>query len=545
MPAGWQIVDDVEDARLRSRAIAAVLAQDEPSRLRTLLNLLTKGAANRSIHQLLRETVKQAHELFLESPPEAWQQVPRYKPLAEDELAATLEDLRTLAVPGSRMVTARDADYDRAVQGRWDEFLTTGLAAKIHAGENTYHGAPLPPEAVAVYQRLLEHVRAVLVGRVASQTAATAELLERFHGHYQQLQQRQRALRFADVARYLTEGRWMADAAALAWRLDSPIDHLLLDEFQDTSPPQWRVLRPLAERVTAGDAATSLFCVGDVKQAIYGWRGGVAEIFDAIDQQLPGLQTLALNTSYRSAPPVIEAVNRVFTGLTAHPNLGRAAAAVHSWCARFEPHSTARRQLPGYAALLTGPATPAGGDAHDTLLAFAAERVAELTAQAPGCSLGVLVRTNETVAHLIYRLRKLGLRASEEGGRPLTDSAAVQVVLSLLRLADHPGHTVARYHLAHSPLAGCVGFSDPHDDRAARRMAQEVRRALVRDGYGPASRGGPRLWPPAATAASRAACNNCSNGPTPTTTARRCGRPTSSSWSRRSGWPTPCRPTSA
>ena len=138
LPAGWQIVDDVEDARLRSAAIAAVLAREEPSRLRTLMNLLTKGTATRSIRQLIRETVDQAYELFLETPPEAWQQVPRYKPLAEEELAATLEDLRTLALSGSRMATARDGDYDRAVQGRWDEFLTKGLAAKIHAGENTY-----------------------------------------------------------------------------------------------------------------------------------------------------------------------------------------------------------------------------------------------------------------------------------------------------------------------------------------------------------------------------------------------------------------------
>ena len=73
----------------------------------------------------------------------------------------------------------------------------------------------------------------------------------------------------------------------LAFRLDGGIRHVLLDEFQDTSPSQWRVLRSLAQSVTAKGGG-SFFCVGDAKQAIYGWRGGVAEIFDALDGELTG-----------------------------------------------------------------------------------------------------------------------------------------------------------------------------------------------------------------------------------------------------------------
>ncbi len=125
------------------------------------------------------------------------------------------------------------------------------------------------------------------------------------------------------------------DLGSLSFRLDARIDHLLLDEFQDTSPQQWRVIQPWAERVTAGADGTSFFCVGDVKQAIYGWRGGIAEIFDAIDRQLPGLTPQSLNTSFRSSPPVIDAVNHIFTHLAEHPNLGRAEPAVKRWSQRF------------------------------------------------------------------------------------------------------------------------------------------------------------------------------------------------------------------
>jgi ATP-dependent exoDNAse (exonuclease V) beta subunit len=484
LPAGWQIVDELEESRLRSAAVAAVLARDEPARLRTLVNLLTKGAASRSVSQLLRDTIGDAYELFLETEPEAWKRVPRSKPLTGDELAATLEELRTLTLPGA-LAGARDGDYDCAIRGDWDTLLTKGLAAKIHQGETTYSRKPIPPEAVAVYERLLRHVRSDLVGRVALQTEATHDLLVRFQAEYERLQLARRGLRFGDIARRLGDLRRVADGAALAFRLDSHIDHLLLDEFQDTAPLQWRVLRPLAERVTARQSGGSFFCVGDVKQAIYGWRGGVAEIFEAVAGQLPDLDTAGLNISYRSAPPVIETVNRVFAGMTAHPNLGRAETAVRRWSERFATHETTLTTLPGYVALLTTPqpADPAG--ARDTVLTFAAQQVADFVRQSPAIGVGVLVRKNDTVARLIYLLRNLGVPASEEGGHPLTDSAAIQIVLSLLKLADHPADTVARFHVAHSPLAAHVGLTDYADGAQARHVAQSVRTALLGQGYGP------------------------------------------------------------
>ena len=62
-------------------------------------------------------------------------------------------------------------------------------------------------------------------------------------------------------------------------------DHLLLDEFQDTSSQQWQVLEPLARDITENSQQRSFFCVGDEKQAIYGWRGGVAGIFGTLEER--------------------------------------------------------------------------------------------------------------------------------------------------------------------------------------------------------------------------------------------------------------------
>ncbi len=483
-PFGWQIVEALVDKRLRSRAIDAVLTSSDGAQLRTLVHLLTKGEAARSISKLIRDTVNDLYDLFQDTAAEAWHKVPRSKPLDESQLAAAFAELRAAELSESRMSKARDEDCARAEVGDWDEFLKKGLAAKVAQGELVYYRKPIPETVAAIYRRLIDHVKAELVGRVAAQTEASHALLEMFHVEYQRLKSSYHALRFEDVTRRLANVGQAVDLGSLSFRLDARIDHLLLDEFQDTSPQQWRVIQPWAHRVTAGADETSFFCVGDVKQAIYGWRGGIAEIFDAIDRQLPGLKPQSLNTSFRSSQPVIDAVNRIFTHLTEHPNLGRAEPAVRRWSQRFEPHTTQRQELTGYAELAAAPAAGEDQSQWEVTLGFAAARIAELVQQAPGRSVGVLMRRNDGVARVIYELRKLDVPASEEGGNPLTDSAAVNVVLSLLRIADHPGDTVARFHVANSPLGAVVGLDDYRDDAAARDVSLQVRQSLVQQGYG-------------------------------------------------------------
>ena len=63
-------------------------------------------------------------------------------------------------------------------------------------------------------------------------------------------------------------------------RLGARLKHLCVDEFQDTSFEQWAAVEPLAVEALAKGG--SLYCVGDAKQAIYGWRGGKAELFDEV-----------------------------------------------------------------------------------------------------------------------------------------------------------------------------------------------------------------------------------------------------------------------
>ena len=292
-------------------------------------------------------------------------------------------------------------------------------------------------------------------------------------------------MRFDDVTRAV--GRLAAGGAAgrFSFRLDAQIDHLLLDEFQDTSPAQWQAVRPFASRVCDASDARSFYCVGDVKQAIYGWRGGVAEIFDAVADELAIGRGPSLTKSYRSSPVITQTVNRIFTNLTRHGSLGRSQAAVEDWVKRFPEHETARGELPGYACLRSGPPGDKKSEQTANQLEWTAAYIAELTAACPGRSVGVLTRTNDAVAQLIFSLRSREVAASEEGGNPLTDSAAVELVLSLLQLADHPGDSVARFHLAESPLGVELGLAGADQHQAAGALSRQVRRRLIDEGYGP------------------------------------------------------------
>ena len=484
LPPGWKIIEEIHDAQLRTQAIERLLAGGSVAEVSRLVNLLTKGDAERSVSELLRSTVNSLYNTYLETDADAWRQFPESQLLSKDRLAQTVEDLRGTSLPSDkRFESARDADWQAAESGDWETFISKGIAAKVLVGEKVFYRKPIPKEAVDIYGLLLRHAKAVIVTQLAQQTAATHEMLGKFDGFYSELKHDGRALRFEDITRSLVDFTASGDIQRQQFRLDATLTHLLLDEFQDTSLAQWQVLAPLATLMT-GKQESSFFCVGDVKQAIYGWRGGRSEIFDALEANLSGLQNKFLDMSFRSAQPIIDTVNDVFTRIDKHPNLENRAATVRQWCAKFKKHTTSKTELSGYVQLVAAPEKEGDEDQLDVTLRYAAQRVAEIVQQAPGFSVGVLTRRNKVVAKLIFELRRLGINASEEGGNPLTDSAAVQVVLSLLKLADNPSDTVARFHVSQSPLGAPVGITNSTGDETVLAQARTIRRALLVDGYG-------------------------------------------------------------
>ena len=113
-------------------------------------------------------------------------------------------------------------------------------------------------------------------------------------------------------------------AAWVLFRLDGGIDHILVDEAQDTSPEQWRVIESLASEFTAGSGARNenrtLFVVGDKKQSIYSFQGADVAAFDAKQSVFKArfhaveaaFQSLELEHSFRSSPAILRVVDETF-----------------------------------------------------------------------------------------------------------------------------------------------------------------------------------------------------------------------------------------
>jgi ATP-dependent helicase/nuclease subunit A len=162
--------------------------------------------------------------------------------------------------------------------------------------------------------------------------AAGQRMLE----HYQRIKRERRLLDFADLEwnTYLLLSH-PEHAHWVQFKLDQRIDHLLIDEFQDTNPTQWQLILPLLEEMAAGDARwRSLFIVGDAKQSIYRFRRGNPRLLGRASMWMQthlNAAQIHLDASRRSSPAVLEAVNRVFM----HPRM-------RSLLRDFQAHSTHR-----------------------------------------------------------------------------------------------------------------------------------------------------------------------------------------------------------
>ena len=320
---------------------------------------------------------------------------------------------------------------DAALRHDFDTVLSHTLCQRLLDDEleDTFDRCEIPAAWRAALMPILTHARAQTLRQLAEMTESTYHLLDAFTSHYENAKRSAGVLMLIDLTHKLaTYLPTLGDdlTTEFYYRLDSSVTHLLLDEFQDTSLPQWKVLEPFADEVTAAaDGERSFFCVGDEKQAIYGWRGGCAELFGAVEQ-LPGVTSWTMTRSRRSSPVVLDAVNQVFCSLTQNAALqdekhgGRWDAAVAQWSARFEIHAAHDETLPGHVVLKT--TAPKAADESDDAReeaeeddspggyaspheAYCAEHIAALLAEIPDQTVGVLVRRKKAATGLLSALR--------------------------------------------------------------------------------------------------------------------------------------------
>ena len=341
-----------------------------------------------------------------------------------------------------------------------------GGEAEVKSGQTR---CALDRDGCSAILGLIHAVVQTQIGTAVQQTQGLYRVLRLFESVYDERVRRRGQLTFDDAQYLLTEmnPRWpglrltsdrhTTDRLYIEYRLDHRLDHWLIDEFQDTSNLQWGVLRNLIDEVIQDPEGTrSFFYVGDVKQAIYGWRGGNAQLFRRIqDHYGDAIGEKPLDRSFRSCKAVIDTVNQVFDAL---PRDQLKPGAVDAWEDIWSPHAFEPDVVPGEGcvALIEPPCD--GGDTKPTRedrFQAVADLLREVDPLNRGLSVAVLVLRNSVGRAMVDFIREAcpDIPVTHEGQSSIKDNPVVAVLLSLVRVAAHPGDTLAASHIRMSPLA--------------------------------------------------------------------------------------------
>jgi ATP-dependent helicase/nuclease subunit A len=177
-------------------------------------------------------------------------------------------------------------------------------------------------EAQAIFADLTDKLAHL---RLAEASAAVLALADAVQADYERRKRAEAALDYDDLIVKTQTLLLRADAAAwVLYKIDGGIDHILVDEAQDTNPAQWSIIEALAAEFFAGSSASdklrTLFAVGDEKQSIYSFQGAnparFGEVGRGFKQKAAALglvwNEVPLTLSFRSTEPVLKAVDSVF-----------------------------------------------------------------------------------------------------------------------------------------------------------------------------------------------------------------------------------------
>jgi len=235
-----------------------------------------------------------------------------------------------------------------------------------------------------------------------------------------------------------------SDSPFIFEKIGTQLEHVMIDEFQDTSTVQWQNFRVLLAE-TMSHAQGSSLIVGDVKQSIYRWRSGDWRLLNDIEQQFSTqhITTTSLKTNYRSDRNVITFNNLFFRNaanleyLTQKELNETAAEQLRRAYADVEQVIPEDRQSQGEVSIRLLPAE----DYQEQTLQQIADAIGDLTAQGiPQRDIAILVRTNALIPIIAQYFMEQNPEVtivSDEAFR-LDASPAVNLLVLALRLITHP-----------------------------------------------------------------------------------------------------------
>src|SRR5688572_27568914 len=343
------------------------------------------------------------------------------------------------------------------------------------------------PDIEDVLRKEAERLAAVL-NRIAGaalveRTLALLRLGLDIAGRYTRAKQRRAALDYDDLIVFTR--RLLESAESAAWvlyKLDGGIDHVLVDEAQDTNPDQWEVIRRLTEEFFVGESAVprerTIFAVGDTKQSIFGFQRAdpakLAEMRDWFAERIllarQDFAQVPLTVSFRSTPAVLDAVDWVFEQTEAVSGLAEPGdVIIHLHSRKNDPGRVelwplvaAEKVETDYAAVEApgGVLTPP----HQRLARLIAVHAKGLIGKErrarkgellhPGHVMVLVRRRNAFVNALVRELKREQIEVAGVDRLNLGEELAIQDLLAMARFVLLPQDDLNLACLLKSPLIG-------------------------------------------------------------------------------------------
>ncbi|MGX9966618.1 double-strand break repair helicase AddA [Roseomonas sp. F4] len=510
------VVEDADAAALLAEAREAVLASPaQAPALEALASLVPPDAFARLVGALDRDRERLGAALRgTGSLPELCDAIGRHLGLpegAEEQalVSAGAQMVDEQAVVAARLLQGSRNANDRARGDRllawlelppatraarwsdWVECLLT-LEGTPRARMATKDVGPRQAECAEILRREGERVAAVEGSRRAGRLlAATRALLSLGAPVLEGYRARKQARGLMDYDDLILAARQVLRDPGSAWvlfKLDGGLDHVLLDEAQDSNPAQWGIAAALTEEFFAGDGAErrseaprTIFAVGDVKQSIYGFQGADAAGFgrwkrhfaDRLATRGAKLRDVQLQVSFRSTAPVLALVDAVFA-----EGAAREGVVAEGEALRHRPDRIGQAGCVELWPMLDGaeteppppwevPETPAGATGADAQLAEAiAARIATwlrdgemLPSRGRAMQAGdilVLVRKRSggLLPRLVRALKERGVKVGGTDRIRLVEQIAVQDLLALADALLLPEDDLQLAAALKSPLVG-------------------------------------------------------------------------------------------
>ena len=476
LPLQWRMSEVHQDADLLQAAIGNYVSQNSLSNIVSIVSSLgTANAPRDFLEKLLNETTATL-DLINDSDEQAWSCVaPFTTDVTSDLLFGKLEGINNIT--GRKGAEAKTKAILEAITN--DDVRE--MVKHSTYQDDLWHKKPIHDDWVALCPLVKKYARYVSTQQVIARNKTYSCLFNDVQVELRRLRQQSRLFSFSDITRLIAT----AIAEQRIELADNELD-LLLDEFQDTSVLQWRILQP---QITASvEQQRALFTVGDTKQAIYGWRSGDSRLLSGFKEwseentQGGSVEQSTLEKNFRSSAVILNTTDLIFGKATSLiPHSDEVAAAINGWTSDYKNH-VAAKNIPGCALLFEVEKTDTVNEKL-ALAKAAASRAAKLHMQAPSKSIAILVRQNSMLALIQDELRTLGVQAGSHGGVAITDAESVLIALSWLTAVFYPGNSLARFHVQTSRLS-TFGNEDDLSNEQFDRHAQLQRRTILSIGFG-------------------------------------------------------------